>query len=98
MYLSIDVDWLKKNRKRLLEAAKKEWENEEAAWLLIDEETPITMKISDDFKKFEVQIEEHAGIFLTLDIPVTEKLLLQMMEVVVKRINKMRTAIEALKD
>jgi hypothetical protein len=100
IWLDLETEWLKDNEVSLKKKANEDFgdpELENKRLLICQTPNKIdSVEVSDDFTEitFDVSCD---GFFLSTTFPIDEDLLMRMMEVVLKRINKMRTAIEALK-
>lgn len=99
MYASINKDWFLKNQQEAVEEAVKSYGEEEKNNLVFPE-------LKDDFTVGEILLEDDGRIhvdlenklgYFSIEIPIDDELEIALIEQGVKKLNKLKTILEATK-
>lgn len=99
VFISVDLDWFEKNKKILVDRAHADDPNEERKNIRPDIGgiSEFTSNIEDDGITLRIGFMDLNCGYVDFELPLTDNLLLNLLEISVKRMNKMRTVLEALK-
>ena len=92
MYISFSKEWFDKNKKHFEEKWKEDM-GEENPGYMIDLEGEVEHEISNE----RFSITEHNDVYVFLEIEMTPQILSEMANELAKTMNKLKTALEALK-
>lgn len=99
MYVNLNKEWLLKNIPVGESNAKEEFGEEAKDQILFSEleENEVCLEIDSERQELNVSFDSQLGYF-SIDIPISDEDLITLIEIVTKKINRFKTALEALKE